>query len=234
MTTSSTKPTTKPPSSRGRLVALTVAAGVTAVLSLGFLGTGGALLWADGEADADGYVSTSDKHVSTGGYALKSERVPLDLEGAGRLVDGVVDGSVKFEADLGRGEPVFVGIAPSRDVERYLDGVAHSTVTDFEDDPVRTEYRDAPGDARPAPPAEQSFWAATKAGTGEQTLTWDVRGGDWSVVVMNAEGRRGVDADVSAGVRVAFLGTLGWSLLGGGMVLLLGAAGVAYAGLRRR
>ena len=51
---------------------------------------------------------------------------------------------------------------------------------------------------------------------------------------MNPDGSRGIDADVSAGVKVGFLGTLGWSLLGGSALLLLGAVGVGYAGLRRR
>ncbi len=51
---------------------------------------------------------------------------------------------------------------------------------------------------------------------------------------MNPDGSRGVDADVSAGVNIGILEPLGWSLLGGSALLLLGAVGVGYAGLRRR
>ena len=69
----------------------------------------------------------------------------------------------------------------------------------------------------------------------QQTLDWEAREGRWSVVVMNPDGSRGVDADVSAGVEDRRSSdTLGWGLLGGGALLLLGAAGVGYAGLRRR
>ena len=41
---------------------------------------------------------------------------------------------------------------------------------------------------------------------------------------MNADGSPGVAADVSAGAEVAFLEALGWSLTGGGVLLLVPAA----------
>jgi hypothetical protein len=69
-------------------------------------------------------------------------------------------------------------------------------------------------------------------GTGTQRLDWDVKDGSWSVVVMNADGSRGVDTTISAGAKVPFLGPLGWVSAGGGIVLLLAAGGLLYLGLR--
>ena len=132
------------------------------------------------------------------------------------------------------GGPVFAGIARTSDVERYLAGASHTVVTDIDTDPFHATYESHEGARTPAAPDGRELWVATTEGAGKRTLDWDVRDGRWSVVVMNPDGSRGVDADVSAGVKVAFLGPLGWSLLGGGTLLLLGAAGVAYAGLRRR
>ena len=110
---------------------------------------------------------------------------------------------------------------------------SHTEVTDIETHPFRAEYAERPGDRRPADPAGQDIWVASTHGEGRQTLDWDVEAGRWSVVVMNSDGSRGVDADVSAGVSIGFLEPLGWSLIGGGTLLLLLAAGVGVAGLRQ-
>jgi hypothetical protein len=129
---------------------------------------------------------------------------------------------------------VFAGIARTTDVERYLAGAAHTEVTDIETSPFDVDYDEREGTRRPSPPADERIWAASVEGSGRQTLDWDVREGRWSVVVMNPDGSRGVAADVGAGVSIGFLEPLGWGLLGGGGLLLLAAAGVGFAGLRRR
>ena len=36
----------------------------------------------------------------------------------------------------------------------------------------------------------------------DATLTWDLQGGDWTVVLMRADGTRDVSADVSTGAEL--------------------------------
>ena len=99
---------------------------------------------------------------------------------------------------------MFVGIARTRDVDAYLDRSAHATLTDFEVDPFEAELpHHRRRLAAPAAPGTQSIWAAKATGAGTQTLTWDVEDGDWSVVVMNADGSAGVDTDISVGAERA-------------------------------
>jgi hypothetical protein len=104
--------------------------------------------------------------------------------------------------------------------------------TDVDYSPFHASYRDHGGDRRPARPADQHFWAASAHGSGTQTVAWDLEDGDWSIVVMNADGSRGVDTDISAAAKVPFLGTLGWVSLGGALVLLIAAGTLLYLGLR--
>ena len=51
---------------------------------------------------------------------------------------------------------------------------------------------------------------------------------------MNADGSAGVAANVSAGAKIDWLDTLGWSLVGFGVVLAGGGAALIVAGSRRR
>ena len=206
-----------------------------AALSLAAFALGGVALWGDAQRDDDGYISTATHRFTASTSALTTEEIDTGADvprWAGG--DDAVYGKWRMRVESRDGGPVFAGVARTSDVERYLAGAAHTVVTDIDTDPFDATYESHEGARTPAAPDGQDIWVATTAGAGRRTLDWDVRDGRWSVVVMNADGSRGVDADVSAGVRVAFLGPLGWSLLGGGALLLLGAAGVGYAGLRRR
>jgi hypothetical protein len=82
-------------------------------------------------------------------------------------------------------------------------------VADLDFSPFRVDYDRAPGKGHPAAPASQHFWAASAQGCQTQTLTWDVADGDWSVVVMNADGSAGMDARVSARAKLPWLTAVG-------------------------
>jgi hypothetical protein len=223
---------TKP--KRQRRLAGIIAGGAAAVMSLGFLGTGATLLWADSEGDRQGYITTDTERFTTGGHALATENLDLDLDGPESLIDDGALGKLRVRAESNDGKPVFVGVARTSEVEDYLRGSAHDVVTDVEYDPFDADYSARPGDRTPAAPAEQGFWAASAHGGGEQALTWDVDDGDWSVVVMNEDGSRGVDAGVDAGVRLGWLDEAGIVSLSTGAVLLLLAGGLLFAGVRRQ
>jgi hypothetical protein len=196
------------------------------------LALGGLALWADSRKDADGYLSTDAHRFAAGSRALTTG--DLDLDGVGTVLDsGSGDDNVRFQVTSARRKPVFVGVARTRDASAYLHRVAHTTVTDVSTSPFRAQYEAHPGAGRPGAPGGQRFWAASAQGTGRQTVTWDAADGSWSVVVMNADGSRGVAADVSAGAKAPFLDEIGWGALGAGLLVLGGSAALVARGTRR-
>lgn len=211
----------------GRLAAI-VTGGVLASLALVVLVAGAAFTWLEHRKDADGYYMTSSERFATPTHALATESLEIDDD-----VPGSVSGTVRFDVRPNGEQPVFVGIARSRDVERYLADAPHATLTDVQTDPFAADYRTtARGSATPAPPATRDLWVASRQGTGEQRLTWDVQDGDWSVVVMNADGSANVDADVAAGADLPIVGALATGSLIGGLVLLAGGGALLAGGLR--
>ena len=233
MTATTTQPA--PPRATGSRTAAIAVASVLAALSLASGALGAVSLWADSQRDDQGYFSTGTHRYTASTSALTTE--DIDVEGdVPRWVAGDDDiyGKLRLRVSSHDGAPVFAGIARTADVERYLSGVARTEVSDIETSPFHADYADHDGTLRPAAPSSQGIWAAATEGAGSRTLDWDVQEGRWSVVVMNPDGSRGVDADVKAGVSIGFLEPLGWSLLAGAGLLLVGAAGVGYAGLRRR
>lgn len=218
--------------SPGRLTAI-IAGGVLASLALVVLAIGASAAWLDDRKDADGYYMTSSERFATPTHALATESLDIDDD-----IPGDVSGTVRFDVRGNGSEPVFVGIARSRDVDAYLAGAAHATLTDVEVDPFAADYRTTTGGgAAPAAPASRDIWVASRAGTGEQRLTWDVEGGDWSVVVMNADGSANVDADIAVGTDFPLVGTIATVSLISGIVLFFGGGALIAGGLlppRRR
>jgi hypothetical protein len=226
-----------PTPARGRSggrIAMIVASGLVGLLSLGFLTAGGLLLWGDSKTDEHGYVSTRTDRFTTDTAALATDNLDIDLDGAESLVDDAALGKVRVKVRSNDGKPVFVGVARTSDVTDYLRGTPHDILTDVDYSPFAADYSRRDGERKPAPPATQDIWAASAHGDGQQTLTWDLDDGDWSVVVMNADGSAGVDAGISAGARIRWLDEAGWVSTGTGLVLLALAGGMLYLGVRRR
>ena len=154
----------------------------------------------------------------------------LDADQVARNAAGVV-GTVALTVRAAAGRPVFVGIGPRDEVTRWLSGTAYAEVTDFGN---HASYRRA-GGTGPAPdPRDQTFWVAQRAGRGEQRLTWPVTTGHWAVVVMNADGSRGVAVDAQAAATLPHLTGIAAGLVtAGGVTVLLGALATGLGVPRR-
>ena len=191
-------------------------------LLLGGLGLG----WANAtRTDDQGFFATPTTQVSTVTPALTSG--VLDLAGSGADVawaDRTL-ATVRLTVTSRDGGDVFVGIAPTADLEGYLAGISSDRVTAVRADPltyVLTRQGTATGAAQP--PAEQPFWTASATGPGPQTLQWDLQPGTYSAVVMNGDGSPGVDVGLVAAGRAGFLGPLAVALGLTGLLLVVGGA----------
>ena len=194
----------------GRIIAL-AAGSVLLLISLALVAGGATLMWADTEQVHSGYVTTTTATYSTRGYALASDAITLHSRGL--FVDAV---RIRITSpDPSR--PLFAGIAATGDVERYLSGVSHTTVNGH-------DVTDHPGTGVPAAPAAALPWAARAQGTGKLTLTWAVRDGDWTVVVMNADARPGLSVRAEAGISALALPWLAGEMLAAGLLTGVAAA----------
>jgi len=209
----------------GRVIAL-VLGSIFGLIGLAGVVGGGALVWAaTTQRDSDGYFTTDTERFSVGSSAITSEDVDLQL-GEDALRDVDLGDFLKVRIRVrpaGEGDELFVGIARSRDVAAYLEGVEHDRATELDDDPFRVEYVTQEGEGEPGVPVDEDIWVEQSSGPGRQTVTWEPENGTWNIVVMNADGSRAVDARVDIGARVDSL----WWIIGG--LLVVGVAILALA-----
>jgi hypothetical protein len=119
-------------------------------------------------------------------------------------------------------KPLFIGVAPTQQVDSYLSGVAYETISDVKFSPFRLDTQRSTGTAPPAKPQDQSFWVASASGTSPR-MTWPISSGNFRLVIMNADGSAGVQSNVRAGVQVPDLfGTSLGATIGGSFLALLG------------
>ena len=182
---------------------------------------------------SDGVASTDRQDLSTPTSALVSGTASIDTGG---FVDDLGSARIKISARADGGRPVFVGVGRAKDVDRYLAGAATDKVTSFDASPFRSSFhvhrqRHA-GSAIPAPPGRQSFWVVRSSGRDEAAVNWKARDGRYRVVIMNADGSRGVATQSKFGADVPYAPWVGLGILTGG--LLLTGAGIAYITRRRR
>ncbi|MFK4084918.1 hypothetical protein ACI2LF_12455 [Kribbella sp. NPDC020789] len=173
--------------------------------------------------DASGLVTSDWVALSTTTYALATDDQRVSTGSS--VVPRPWLETVRIRVAAADGAPVFVGIARTGDVRRYLSGVAYTAVTRIgEDRPAYDHDGGPPG----LLPGELAIWRVQSAGPGEQTITWPVENGDWTLVVMRPDGAAGLDVRVEGGVTAP---ALRWTwivvLAVSGTALVLGAGAVA-------
>ena len=215
----------------GRRTAALVAGVLIALFALMLLGAGGTGVWADlTQRDGD-YVTTDVHAFSTAGSALATESTKLGTSGIGWLYAPDLLDKVRIRVTpVSSGATVFVGIGATSDVDRYLAGVNKTVITDFWNDNVETVAGGAPATA----PGTENFWVASATGAGAQSLVWDAKDGSWTVVVMNADGRPGVDVKADLGARFPAIVWIALGLLFAGAVFMTGAVLLIVGAIRRR
>jgi hypothetical protein len=230
-----TSSVTGPRSSRsgGHIAAIVTGTVVLVIAAAALLG-GGVVIAADTtQRDSDGYYASGVEKLTTPTHALVSNGLDVGTAGPDWLFRQARLGTVRVTASGTASKPIFVGIARKRLVGRYLRGVGHDEITDFEVDPLSVTTVRRPGVAAAAAPAAESFWARSASGSGRQTMTWPVQKGAWAVVIMNADGSRGVSSGVSVGAKLGFMRSLGIGLLIVGVILAAGGAVAIVMGMRR-
>lgn len=186
------------PQRGGGWFAMVIVGSILTVVSAGMLAGGLALAGAVTSHADGGFVTSPAAGLSTSASAVTSPpaliETSLDRDSFPRIT---VSLAVASRDDA----PVFVGIGPSADVKEYLADVHTARLDGMRGNTWELQTRDVPGTAAPEPPASQSFWAVADSGPGTREIQWNIEPGDWTVVIMNADGSSGIDTTVRAGVE---------------------------------
>lgn len=210
----------------GRVVSLTLGA-LLVTTSLGLGLPASALVAADlAGRDDNGFVMSGTQPLATGTHAIVSGNLELHQDPPSDGAPAALVGDTRVTVEATDGRATFVGIAPTAQVEDYLDGVEVAVLTDVRDD--RAVLTEQGTTAPPVPPGAVDIWAEQSSGTGPQTVTWTPVSGDWTVVAMNADGSAAVAVDAAAGAEVPGLHWVIAALLTlAGLALLVGVVLVA-------
>jgi hypothetical protein len=217
-------------------VAMLVVGSLLTLIGLGIAAGGGFGLWLDStQRDSDGYLMTHTHEFATPSYALATRSLNITSDVPSFLYGQSWLGTVRVRGEsVNPARPLFIGIAHRSDVRAYLARVAHADVVDVQSNPFKASYRPQPGGAPAVPPVRARFWVASTSGTGRQILSWHVKSGSWSVVVMRPGGSRGVAADMAVGAKAPALLGVSLGLLGVGLLFLAGGVALIYFGGRER
>jgi hypothetical protein len=170
-------------------------------------------------------------------FSVKASDIPSQVR----------DASVTFHVTpKAGGAPIFVGVAPAKDLNRYLRNVTIAHVSTLDQGasgtaqaPSATDVASGDGTevqlvvepgkrTRVAPPTAKQFWVRqADSATGDITVTLaDLEGKDVRVVVMRNDGKPGLAVDASMSFQAPILKTIGWWILGIGLVIGLVGIGL--------
>jgi hypothetical protein len=172
----------------------------------------------------DNTIESDQQHLTGKGAALATVPALLNYYGP----------TLRLTAAAADARPLFVGVARDFDIASYLKSVRHTELYQV-DWFGKVRSREVAGNARPiAAPAQLDWWTAKAIGSGSQSLTWPIEDGPYSVVLMNADGKPGVDLQVRVGIELKGAFATCMLIAGAGLLLLLAGLALLIFGSRSK
>lgn len=200
-----------------------------------------------GLVDSEGYIGIRGIDFSTNTQALVFKDIDID-----EVVDAELDDQgfefwgpdpgdfvkIRITVDSNNLKDVFIGITRESNALEYLSTSRYSTVTQFslegpeERRPI-IRYQTHAGQDITIAPETLDIWETYQMGN-DVTLTWEPTYGDYWVVIMNKDISTDVDVETGIGVKVPFLGVIGWGIMIGGLICAGIGVTIIYLGVIRR
>jgi hypothetical protein len=107
----------------------------------------------------------------------------------------------------------FVGVASTNEVKNYLSSVTYSKITDFDFKFDGTfgviqspdlVHVDSSSDLTANKPTDQTFWETSS----QNSVTWEVKSGSYSIVIMKADGTTGIALKFTFGFAIPIFNSL--------------------------
>lgn len=193
--------------------------------------------------DEDGFITSDPTTFDLPGYAIVLENIEFDVNPmAWRWIQSR-GGLLKLKIITESNDPskeIFIGVARESDLRSYLQDIEYQRVVDMDFDEENydlvfsaDDFRLHPGGSPSAPPTVHSYWVVHTSSAEEQELIWEPLSGTYNIVIMNADGSEGIDAEIQVGANVPFFGSIADILIYAG--LFVGAIGglMIYFTLKR-
>jgi zinc-ribbon domain len=212
------------------------------IIAIPILFSGGALMGVTGIFDqGGGYIGVNNVNFETNTQMLVAKEMDIaynDFNGPPSWVWEPSIGdlvTIKINAESNTGGNVFIGIVDASDGYSVLGNSAYEQISQFDmgeqwRQTPYIEYRYHPGDTITVPPTDLNIWVTEVSGSGEQTLTWAPKAGNYWVVIMNEDGAPNVDVNAGIAVKIPILDSIGKGLFMGGLVLLAFGVAIVYFG----
>ena len=193
--------------------------------------------------DEDGYITSDPATVDLPGYAIVLEDIDLDVDPMAWRWLQSRGGLLKLKIITESNDPgteIFIGVARESDMRPYIQDIEYQRVIDMDFDEENYELMFSaadfslhPGGLPSAPPTVHSYWVAHTSSADVQELVWEPQSGTYNIIIMNADGSEGIDADIQGGASVPFFGSIANILIYAG--LFVGAIGglMIYFTLKR-
>ena len=210
------------------------------LISMALIAGGATLLWVNSRyVDSAGYFASDTLHIERDSYAVVAGPIELD-ETAVRVLNSIgVITAFEFQGKNNNpSKQIFMGVTDEIGLANYLDNVDYDEINNIGFgwglDIHGITYTNHPGYDEPSLPASESIWAVSVVGTASETLVWETRAGNYSIVVMNGDGSKGVDLDVIFKAKIPSLVKFGVGFLVSGIILLAIGSLMIVLAVRRK